>query len=1429
MKFIVPFLLLLSVGVCAQTQSENYIKKTTYNVRTHNGIDGVSGATLVKIKEEDKRHTITYYDGLGRPKQTVAVGVTPSGKDLVTHIGYDGFGRQHRDYLPVPVSGSSGSFRADAEAQTLAYYNTPAFDHTQNPYTERIYEASPLNRVLEVGAPGNAWKADPNSDADRTIKTDHDANGWDDLVRWFDVDFENGNTQRPTLADKGVYPAGQLYKTVVKDENWRHYTYSQDSHKTETYTNKQGQVILKRAYSNRAWHDTYYVYDDYGNQTFVIPPEVQTYASVWQQGDYKYVSLSSYDGLFTTPINDGAGKWGAAYLGSWDKSVRLYYGAYNLSGHTPKNGSHFDLSPMGVDLPAGSLSGWAYYTKVDGSFTRKPITGYLIGNRVSISGLPEEPMKHFRFYLSRHIGELRNDKPLLADQLETMMYHYRYDHRNRPVERKIPGKDWEYIAYDTLDRPVLTADGNMRANSQALKTEYDAFGRVTKTGLVTGVSGSSHNAFKAHIDKPIGTLYSENFYDRYTFDKQGLTLPSHAVTGTQTQGLQTGSRVRVLKNPLDFSIIASITISCGPNGSTSTTTYTDNSKWITTLIGYDQKGRTLYEGTHNPATGVVTQSTHTLDFVGRTTKTTTTQTKGGKTLTKVDDFVYDHAGRLIDHDLTLNGQKEDLVHNRYDELGQLAQKTLGGGLQRVDYAYNVRGWLRHINNPNQLGDDLFGFTLDYGNLYNGNIQRTEWATANDGIKRRYQYWYDGLNRLGSATYYAPGKRWGSYRTWYNYDRNGNIKRLYRSGDERVTIDYLNYAYSGNQLLSVTDNSRNSEGFTDGNTYGFDYLYDSNGNMTRDENKHINVQYNHLNLPIEVYKGQRMKTLRYTYDASGTKHKKVYYGQGVRPQTTTYTPLAVYKNDSLEFVHTPEGYFEQKNGRFIHTYQYKDHLGNNRLSYADSNKNGKIDTPYTSGVTVWEDDFEDKSTGDWESVGAKYGRKITGFDTTKAHSGSKSGYIKLNTNGKWTDYYVHSNEWIAINNTKPTLYRYSGWVFLEPSVYRAEFFLHMKDADETWYYTKFDHVDTTQKGKWVYMEKVVLIPPEIKTFNFRIDADGHYTGTVWYDDLKIEQLDNSQNEIVSETNYYPFGLAHKGYNEQTTRSNLGENWKFNGKELNDELDLGWYDFGARFYDPEINRTRTIDPLADDPSQLDKSPYAMFWNNPIKYIDPTGMISWDWDDDWFKNSQGRIVWHDRTDENFVDKNGEQWQNVGADLEEVKSNMKIPDDKRLQWKTVSAVAIGSPGKGSAGVTILDNDAIVRYNLNVENAGESGVEKIDGQTEITGVNLSVDLSTGTNAPGVQLQSIGGDFGIQKWTPLGKDIANPSPSFSSITPTLSNNPSNVSGRSTLKLGLPYYRLLSKNFTRTPQSTVKVRSTATFKLQYNNRIGVFNTSSSFKF
>ncbi|MEL4309206.1 hypothetical protein, partial [Joostella sp. CR20] len=70
------------------------------------------------------------------------------------------------------------------------------------------------------------------------------------------------------------YGANQLYVTVTKDENWK--SGDGNNHTTREYKDKQGRVVLKRNYNNNIAHDTYYVYDDYGNLTYVLPPKVNT-------------------------------------------------------------------------------------------------------------------------------------------------------------------------------------------------------------------------------------------------------------------------------------------------------------------------------------------------------------------------------------------------------------------------------------------------------------------------------------------------------------------------------------------------------------------------------------------------------------------------------------------------------------------------------------------------------------------------------------------------------------------------------------------------------------------------------------------------------------------------------------------------------------------------------------------------------------------------------------------------------------------------------------------------------------------------------------------------------------------------------------------------------------------------------------------------
>lgn len=84
------------------------------------------------------------------------------------------------------------------------------------------------------------------------------------------------------------------------------------------------------------------------------------------------------------------------------------------------------------------------------------------------------------------------------------------------------------------------------------------------------------------------------------------------------------------------------------------------------------------------------------------------------------------------------------------------------------------------------------------------------------------------------------------------------------------------------------------------------------------------------------------------------------------------------------------------------------------------------------------------------------------------------------------------------------------------------------------------------------------------------------------------------------NYYLFGLEHKGYNYVVNGTE--HQYKYNGKEHQEELGLDWYDFGWRNYDASIGRWMNIDPHSE--SYFTLSPYNSFANNPISFIDPDG---------------------------------------------------------------------------------------------------------------------------------------------------------------------------------------------------------------------------------
>ncbi|MDR6464848.1 DUF6443 domain-containing protein, partial [Chryseobacterium sediminis] len=319
-KLIIPIgALLLSNITYAQlstiSSNENYIQTKTY-------LD-YNGTAATKSLE-----TVQYFDGLGRPKQIINLQASPLGKDVVTHIEYDPFGRQVKDYLPVPqLSTSNGNYYSGPLG---VYPNTYG---NEKIYSEKVFENSPLDRILEQKQVGNAWDNKP-------VQFGYDANA-DGEVKKYTATFNYTNfTSQLTLS--GSYGVGQLYKNMVTDE---------DGNSTIEFKNGQGQVVLVRKVISATDNaDTYYVYNDYNQLSYVIPPKASVEADP------------------NTVLND-------------------------------------------------------------------------------------------------------------------LCYQYKYDGRNRLVEKKLPGKGWEYMVYNKADQLILTQDTELKGKGQWLFTKYDQFGRIIYTGI----------------------------------------------------------------------------------------------------------------------------------------------------------------------------------------------------------------------------------------------------------------------------------------------------------------------------------------------------------------------------------------------------------------------------------------------------------------------------------------------------------------------------------------------------------------------------------------------------------------------------------------------------------------------------------------------------------------------------------------------------------------------------------------------------------------------------------------------------------------------------------------------------------------------------------------------------------------------------------
>lgn len=261
------------------TSSQNYVYTRTFR------IPGVTMQNLgdQRLVNEESR-SVEYFDERGKATQSVDIMASPGFKDVVNYRELDGFGRETTKYLPyVESSPNAAKFWEDARVYQRKFYSLSGatgsdYKGTDFPFSKTVMEDSPLNRVLEQGAEGENWQPGPRvGKYGHTVMTSQGANLEDDMVKKWEM---NGVAGAKT--DGLFHDAGSLLKTTLRDENWM----SGKAGTVEEYKDLDGKIILERRWkSDDEALDTYHVYNDFGDLSYVIPPKLATAVSITENSN----------------------------------------------------------------------------------------------------------------------------------------------------------------------------------------------------------------------------------------------------------------------------------------------------------------------------------------------------------------------------------------------------------------------------------------------------------------------------------------------------------------------------------------------------------------------------------------------------------------------------------------------------------------------------------------------------------------------------------------------------------------------------------------------------------------------------------------------------------------------------------------------------------------------------------------------------------------------------------------------------------------------------------------------------------------------------------------------------------------------------------------------------------------------------------------
>ncbi len=610
-------------------------------------------------------------------------------------------------------------------------------------------------------------------------------------------------------------------------------------------------------------------------------------------------------------------------------------------------------------------------------------------------------------------------------------------------------------------------------------------------------------------------------------------------------------------------------------------------------------------------------------------------------LTDLPDETHEIVTHLVTDFISPLGFTEKAYHygdtGDYRELGKptliISYDQTGHDVERREFNYNEEEQLAEekvsfnplgVSNPEKDPNHSVTATLKYPSYnYRGSINEMHVDVYNDGILDfKYTYEYDDWNRLRSIYVSYDTAHTGTKVVSYAYDDALGLltetKHLVNSNCGEETIQTISYAYDlRDRLTAINSELFNYHLFYDdnaplhadfGDTVNFDKNW--NGNING-----VTADYGASALPVnnaaaldDVF--SKATVYGYTYDqVNRLTNADAWVGDCIDPAyySTFAIGDATYNFDKIgNLTNLQRGiYVDAATHELVNeewNYNYNEHT--NQLTKVEGvGVTADRNYTYDANGNLSTDDHRNLSN-------INYGRRNYPFHITKGSS--EISYLY-----SIDDQRIYKENATATDTTREYYLNNVG-------------ILDITADNWIWYVQGADRVakvvpTTNQQPKNIATATALQLSDTLQTSFYLYDHLGNTrvvynaVGTVCGSDIAYT--------VEYAGDYFPYGKTLREYS-------FGEVEKFLTTQHERDQETGLDYRGARFYDSDVARFLSLDPLAADYPSL--SDYSYVAGNPISFIDPTGMAV----DDWVQNSNGNIYWDKNANDQESTKEGDSY---------------------------------------------------------------------------------------------------------------------------------------------------------------------------------------------